>query len=749
MDTDPAPDHSEPTTSSTAPYSQHIPPQNNNISVFESQPPSPATVLDTNRPETAGLGSQSENLYSFSKAPQLPSISLGSKKDVPSLAPRPSTDASIVRNSTNPSFLDKYQNASRSSNDSTTHNILLSDTDLRTRNDARPRNVPDIDQDDIITPNFVQSHGEFKVGYSGNSSLHSLRGSSPSFQSYESMYSYTISSYSESVDSQDYESPLSSARNSLENDEELSINLSSPEKKSPPAAPPRVYEIEEMDLLQEIFIIISLCLGVFVATFGNTVLSTSLRNVIDEFQSTDLSTWFSTSYLLSATILRPIYGKIINVFGTRPMVVLSILVFQVGSIVCATAMSSPALIVGRSIMGSGAAGIMVLCNMMISRIVPMRNRSKYFGLLGAVFCISSALGPILGGAFSNSYSWRWSFYINLPLTVIPLISLLLLINHKPIEGSLRQKFGRLDYFGLPLLIASLFMFLLALYKSEARGGYKTLQVTLLLVFGSLLIPTFVIYELKFAKEHMIPMKIFAIRNIALSLLSQLFLGFVLLGVIFHMPTYYIIAHGGTSIQAGVFVLPFYVTLFISSFISGFTISKTSSYRPFIWAGTAVVTVGVGLISTFNENTSQFREGLYLSITGFGFGLCLQPMLISVQSSSERSVLLMSTTLVTFFRDIGGSIGVATLTAISNSYLSSRINSISQMYPQFPCIDSLSLSSSTIMCNPSITDSARELILKAYFDSVRKPFIALVPVALAAFVPTLFITHVDIQDFNLH
>ncbi|OLY77925.1 putative MFS-type transporter [Smittium mucronatum] len=503
-------------------------------------------------------------------------------------------------------------------------------------------------------------------------------------------------------------------------------------------------EIVALPVRENVILVLGLANALFLAALDNTIVSTALPTIANQLNSLSLVSWVATSYMLSSTALQPLYGKISDIFGTKVCLLFSIVVFMIGSLISGLSKSMVMLIIARGITGIGGAGIMVLVNLVISQTIPLRNRGKYMGIIGAVFGLSSVVGPLLGGVFTDKASWRWCFYINLPLGVMSFLVVFFIVKVKPSTGDVREKVKRIDFIGVALLMAGLIMILLALNWGGSEYSWSSARILCLLIIGIIIIGLFVFYDIKYPAEPLVPMSIFKIRNIALCLSSQFFLGYGMYGIIFYIPIYYNVLHNGSATESGLFLLPFMLGLVVASISSGQIISRTGIYRPSLWLGTAIMCVGAGLISTYSENTSGVKQRVYLAISGIGLGLCMQPMVISVQANSPRNILSMSTTMVGFFRVIGGSIGLAVVSAINSTHLSSSLNEFVSEYPQFEEVARIAVNNAKIIYAPTTDPIAKEAILQAYIHSLHNVFISLIPVVCLAFVLVLPVTHVELS-----
>ncbi|KAF8962048.1 hypothetical protein BGZ46_001232, partial [Entomortierella lignicola] len=383
-----------------------------------------------------------------------------------------------------------------------------------------------------------------------------------------------------------------------------------------------------------IVVFIGLMLGVFLASLDQTIVSVCTTKIANDFHSLNDIPWVGTAYLLTSTSFQPLYGRFSDIFGRKTTFLFGITVFLIGSALCGAAQNMTWMIIARGIAGIGSGGIMSMVMIIITDIVSLRERGKYQGMIGAAFGFSSVIGPLLGGVLSDKASWRWAFFINLPIGAITIFTVVKVLHLPHTSGSFKEKIKRIDFLGSIALIAGLVMVLLPLNWGGSTYAWNSPLVIGLFCAGGAVLGIFCLIEWKQASEPIIPFRLFKSRTNSAVFATSLFLGMGFFGVMFFLPLYYQIVHKETATQAGLEMLPLIVGLLIASIGSGVLISKTGYYRPFIWVGLAIATVGCGLLTLLSVDSSRGVEIAYLFIVGLGVGFCMQTVALAIQSSVE-------------------------------------------------------------------------------------------------------------------
>jgi EmrB/QacA subfamily drug resistance transporter len=413
----------------------------------------------------------------------------------------------------------------------------------------------------------------------------------------------------------------------------------------------------------------ALMLGIFLAALDQTIVATALPTIVGDLGGLDHLSWVVTSYLLASTISTPIYGKLGDMRGRKPVFLAAILIFLAGSMLSGLAQSMPQLIAFRAIQGVGAGGLMVGAQAIIGDIVPPRERGRYMGLIGSVFAVASVAGPLLGGFIVDHLSWRWIFYVNLPVGVVA-VAIVALRLQLPV----RRTQHRIDYLGAALLSGGVASLILLTTWGGNQYAWGSATIVGLGVLGVVLLAAFVWQEGR-AAEPLIPLTLFRSRVFDVASAMGFAIGMAMFGAIVFIPLFLQIVYGASPTESGLRMLPLMAGLLVASIASGRTISRIGRYRPFPIAGTAILVGGMFLLSLLGVGTAPWLASLYMLVVGIGIGLVMQVLVLVVQNDVRPEDMGVATSTATFFRSVGGSFGVAIFGAIFASGLTSRLEQL--------------------------------------------------------------------------
>jgi EmrB/QacA subfamily drug resistance transporter len=417
---------------------------------------------------------------------------------------------------------------------------------------------------------------------------------------------------------------------------------------------------------QVLVVFSGLLLAMLLAALDSTIVSTALPTIVGELGGLEHLSWVVTAYLLAQTVVTPVYGKLGDLYGRKIVLQVGIVIFLVGSVLCGMSQNMTQLIVFRAIQGLGGGGLNVTTQAVVGDIVPPRERGRYQGFFGAMFGLASIVGPLLGGFFTTHIGWRWIFYINIPLGIIALVVLAATLPAQSIRRS-----HAIDYAGAVLLAVVLSSITVVADLGGTTFAWSSPFIVGMMVSAVVGLALFIMVERR-AAEPVLPPRLFRQRTFTIGTLVGLIVGFALFGSVTYMPIFLQVVRGATPTRSGLQMVPMMLGMLVTSIVSGQVISRTGRYRLFPIAGTAIMTVGLFLLSRLDAGSSAAHASLLMMVLGLGMGMVMQVLVIAVQNAVDYRDLGVATSGTTLFRLIGGSIGTAILGAIFASQLSSHL-----------------------------------------------------------------------------
>jgi EmrB/QacA subfamily drug resistance transporter len=482
----------------------------------------------------------------------------------------------------------------------------------------------------------------------------------------------------------------------------------------------------------------ALMLGMLLAALDQTIVATSLPTIVGDLGGLNQLSWVVTSYLLASTISTPLYGKLGDLYGRKGLFQLAICIFLVGSMLSGLSQNMAELILFRAVQGLGAGGLMVGAQAIIGDVVPPRERGRYQGLMGGVFALASVVGPLLGGFLTDDVSWRWIFYINIPLGALALF-----VTATVLKVQARRVSHEIDWLGAFLLAAGASSFILMTTWGGTQYAWGSFPIIGLAVAGAVFLSAFVVVERR-VSEPILPLRLF--RNSVFNVAGGVgfMVGLAMFGAITFLPVFLQLVDGASATSSGLNLLPLMAGLLTASIASGQLISRRGRYKIFPVLGTALAGIGIFFLSTIDPHTSRAVISLYMAVLGAGLGMVMQVLVIAVQNAVAYRDLGVATSSATFLRSMGSSFGVAIFGAIFSNQLAANL------VKNLPAaaLRSGRISPTSLQGNPAslahLPAAIHTGLINSVSESLHVVFLVAVPLLALAFVLTLFLHEIPLR-----
>ncbi|MGI8483207.1 MAG: MDR family MFS transporter, partial [Thermomicrobiales bacterium] len=489
----------------------------------------------------------------------------------------------------------------------------------------------------------------------------------------------------------------------------------------------------ELSHRQILVIIGGLMAGMLLSALDQSIVGTALPTIVSDLGGLNHLAWVITAYLLTSTAATPLWGKISDLYGRRIIFQLTIIIFLIGSALCGLAQDMPQLIAFRAIQGIGGGGLMAIAFAIIGDIIPPRERGRYQGYFFAVFGVSSVAGPLLGGWITDTISWRWIFYINVPIGIVALV-----VTSIALKMPVIKREHSIDYLGAGIIVAGVTSLLLYLNWAGESYGWTSPAALTLIALTIIFTVLFIVVELR-AKEPIIPMHLFRNPIFSVGSAFTFFIGFAMFGGLIFLPLYFQTVQGMSPTRSGLAMLPMVLGLFSMSITSGLLITRTGRYKIFPVIGSLILILGFFLLHTIHYDTAYWQIAVYAFILGVGVGLSMSTVVTPIQNSVAMADMGTATSTNTFLRSLGGAIGAALFGAILTTrlghYLAQELGSAAS---------GSEINSNSVDAIRQLPEPIRTDVMVAYTHAVTDIFLYAIPIMVVAFVVILFFKEIPLR-----
>ncbi|GAA0296110.1 hypothetical protein GCM10010302_38500 [Streptomyces polychromogenes] len=486
-----------------------------------------------------------------------------------------------------------------------------------------------------------------------------------------------------------------------------------------------------------------LMLGMFVAILSSTIVSNALPQIISDLGGTQSSyTWVVTAALLSMTAATPLWGKLSDLFSKKLLVQISLVIYVLGSVVAGLSQNTGMLIACRVVQGIGVGGLSALAQIVMAAMISPRERGRYSGYLGAVFAVATVGGPLLGGVITDTswLGWRWCFYVGVPFAVIALIVLQRTL-HLPVV----RRDVKVDWLGAFLISGA--VSLLLIWVTQAGDSYDWISwTTLAMTCGAVVLGLLFLLVESRASDPIIPLRLFRNKTISLASAASLFVGVAMFSGTVFFSQYFQLARGESPTMSGILTIPMIGGLFVSSTVSGQIITKTGRWKAFLVSGGVLLTAGLGLLGTLRYDTPYWRIALFMALTGLGLGMMMQNLVLATQNQVAPEDLGAASSVVTFFRSLGGAVGVSALGAVMANRVTHYVkDGLAALGPKAAALGHGGTGGGGIPDLDKLPAPLRQVMESAYGHGVGDVFLYAAPSALLGLVLVVFIKEVALKS----
>lgn len=488
---------------------------------------------------------------------------------------------------------------------------------------------------------------------------------------------------------------------------------------------------------QRTIIIIGLMTGLMLAALDSTIVSTALPTIVGEFGGIDHLSWLFTAYLVASATSMPLFGKISDLYGRKKVYQTAIVIFLVASALCGAAQNLSQLIAFRALQGIGGGGLFALTFTIVGDIVPPRERGRYTGYLSGTFALASVVGPLVGGFLTDELSWRWVFYVNLPIGAAAFVVTGIVLKLQPKKAE-----RRLDLAGSALLVVAIVSSLLATVWSAEEYGWVAPPTIGLYVLAAISLVAFIRQERR-ADEPVLPLRMFSRTGYTAASIVSLLAGAAMYGAIVYLPLFFQGVQGKAAANAGLLLLPLMMSMMIASLITGRLTTRTGHYRIYPMIGTVLATVGLYLLSTMGPETGRSVSSMWMITLGAGIGIALPVLTLAVQNTVEFRDLGAGTASVNFFRTIGGTFGLAIFGTILNRQLDTNLDTTLTGIDAPAGTETSGLAQDPTAIS-QLTEPLKGAVTAALSDSITATFFFATFVMIAAFITAVFMREVALR-----